>query len=358
VVLAAGGTAGHVFPAQAIYERLLANGTEVHLLTDDRGLRWADGFAPEHVRVIPSGGIVTGSIPTRTRNAAKLTRGYFRARVALLDLQPDAVLGMGGYAAVGPLVSAQRMAIPTLLHEQNSVMGLANRAAARSADVIALSFDPTEGAKGECIVTGNPSRPDVIEVGAQPYPTPTEGGPLELLVIGGSQGARSISIRIPSAIAHLDETLRARLRVVHQARTEDHQQVTDTYERAGVAAEVLPFVDVPETLTHTHLVLGRSGATTVCDVAVARRPGLYLPLTSHTDLQQVKNARAVTMAGGALIHREDESTVQDLRSTLEDLLSNPGRLNSMAAAAFAWSRPDAADAILGLINDRIAPLPL
>lgn len=349
VVLAAGGTAGHIFPALSLYQRLIADGVSVTLLTDDRGTRYTGDFADSDVRVLPSGGIVTGSITTRIRNVAKLASGYLKARSVVKELAPDAVIGMGGYAAVGPLLVAQQREICNVLCEQNSVMGLANKVAARRAAAIALSFDPTEGARGECMVTGNPSRPDVIAVGEQPFPRPGPDDRIGVLVMGGSQGARSISVEVPAALAALDESLRSRLDVIHQARPEDADQVSQIYSAASIAVEIDSFIDVPAALTRCHLMVGRSGASTVCDTAVARRAAVYLPLLTHSDLQQVKNAQAVVDAGGALIHREDEGSAEDLSRTLGALLSDTDRLESMAESAFAWSRPDAADAILALV---------
>ncbi|MEM7275680.1 MAG: UDP-N-acetylglucosamine--N-acetylmuramyl-(pentapeptide) pyrophosphoryl-undecaprenol N-acetylglucosamine transferase [Actinomycetota bacterium] len=352
IAIAAGGTAGHVFPAMALYQRLIADGSEAVLLTDDRGRRYADGFAPEHVITLPSGGIVTGSIRTRLTNLGKLASGYRQARRVLGELGPDAVVGMGGYAAVGPLVSAARMGIRTVLHEQNSVMGLANKVSARSADVVALSFDQTEGARGNCVVTGNPCRPEVVGVGDEPFPTPGPDERIGILIMGGSQGARSVSERVPAALGALPTELVARLRVVHQARAEDHDAVIAAYRSAGVDAEVHAFVDVPAALADGHLVIARSGASTVCDVAVARRPAVYLPLLTHSDLQQVKNAAAVVERGGAILHREDQATVANLTDAVAGLLAYPAELTAMADAARAWSRPDAVDAIIELITNR------
>lgn len=352
IVLAAGGTAGHVFPALAVYQALQERGDRAHLLTDDRGLRYADDFAPADLRVVPSGGLVTGSITKRITNLGKLATGLVAARTALKQIKPDAVIGLGGYAAFGPIVAARQLGIPTVLHDQNSVMGLANKATARFATHVALSFDPTEGAdaaKGKSTITGNPSRAAVVAVGAEPFPILTEAGPRGVLVMGGSQGARSVSESVPAALAALPAELRSRLTVIHQARPEDHDAVRSTYAAADISTEVVAFVDVPSALTTTHLVIARSGATTVCDMAVAGRPAVYLPLLTHADLQQVKNAQAVVDAGGALIHREDQKTVSDLTATVAEMLGDPDRLQAMANASRAWSRPDAVDAILALI---------
>ncbi|MEM9656323.1 MAG: undecaprenyldiphospho-muramoylpentapeptide beta-N-acetylglucosaminyltransferase [Actinomycetota bacterium] len=351
IALAAGGTAGHVFPALALYQRLRADGAAVTLITDDRGLRYADGFDRSDVTVLPSGGVVTGSPVKRLGNIVKLGRGLFKARSLLKRERPDAVVGMGGYAAVGPLLSARQLGIRTVLHEQNSVMGLANKVSARTADFVALSFDPTEGARGNCVVTGNPCRPQVVAVGGAPFPTPTAAGPIGVLVMGGSQGARSVSETVPAALGLLPAELVARLQVIHQARAEDHPQVVAAYGAAGVTATVESFVDVPEALSGSHLVIARSGASTVCDVAVARRPAVYLPLLTHSDLQQVKNAAAVADRGGALIHREDEGTPEDLAAVVGRILADPMQLTDMADAAHGWSRPDAVDAIIELINN-------
>lgn len=350
VVLAAGGTAGHVFPALAIRSGLIERGVDVRLYVDERGLAWLDGVDRAHIEVVPSGGLVTGSIPKRAANIVKLARGLVRSWQLLRRDRPDLVIGLGGYASVGPVVAARRLAIASVLHEQNSVMGVANRFTARHADAVALTFEPTEGAQGPCTVTGNPSRPGIVAIGGDPYPTPAEPDRLGILVIGGSQGARVVSDRVPAALAALPDALRTRLQVVHQARPEDHARVCAAYADAGIDAVVEPFVDVPAALPTTHLVIARSGATTVCDVAVARRPAIYLPLLTHADLQQVKNAAAVVAAGGARLCREDECGVEELAAMTEQLLADPDRLRAMADAARAWSRPDAADAILAIVS--------
>lgn len=350
VVLAAGGTAGHVFPALAIRAGLVERGVDVRLYCDQRALAYVGDLDRSSIEVVPSGGLVTGSFRRRLGNLAKLARGLVISRRLLRTHRPDLVVGLGGYASVGPVLAARRLGIPSVLHEQNSVMGAANRFTAPRAGAVALTFDPTENARGDCTVTGNPSRPEIIAIGATPFPSPMSGDRVGILVMGGSQGARIVSDRVPAALAALPEALRERLRVVHQARAEDHDRVVLAYEAAAIDASVEPFVDVPTALPDTHLVIARSGATTVCDLAVARRPAIYLPLLSHADLQQVKNASAVVNAGGAVLAREDECDVEQLASTVADLIGDPAQLQTMADAARAWSRPDAAEAILSLLD--------
>lgn len=349
VVLAAGGTAGHVFPALAIHGALVERGVAAHLFSDERGLAYMGEVDQDQVTVVPSGGLVTGTVRKRAGNLAKLVSGSFLARRALRERSPDLVIGLGGYPSVGPLLAARQLGIPTILHEQNSVMGVANKVTARSASAVALSFDPTEGAVGTCHFTGNPARASIVAIGDAPYPGVEANAPIRALVMGGSQGARSISDRVPAAFGGLAQELRSRLQVVHQARAEDNDRVVAAYAAHGIEATVEQFVDVPAVLPTTHLVVARSGATTVAEVAVARRPAVYLPLLTHRDLQQVKNATAVAGAGGALVMREDETDVDALTAALEPLLSEPERLATMADAARSWSRPNAVDAILELL---------
>lgn len=350
VVVAAGGTAGHVFPALAIRELLVERGVDVRLYCDDRALAYVGDMDRSSIDVLASGGLVTGSVTKRIRNLGRLVTGAFAARTKLRDYKPDLVIGLGGYASVGPVLAARQLGIPSVLHEQNSVMGAANKVTARSANAVALTFDPTEGARGDCHVTGNPSRPAIIEIGAEPFPTPGASDPLGIVIMGGSQGARVVSDRVPAALGGLPEELRNRLRVTHQARPEDHDRVASAYAAARIEASVEPFIDVPAALPSAHLVITRSGATTVCDLAVARRPAIYLPLLSHKDLQQVKNAQAVVSAGGAIICREDETDTADLRQQIAALLGDAERLTSMADAARAWSRPKAAQDIVALLS--------
>lgn len=350
VVLAAGGTGGHVFPALAIYQCLIAAGDDALLLTDERGLKYTGDFDASHVQVIPGGGLVSGSLRKRIGNLIKLLKGYKQSRRILKQRQPDLVIGLGGYGSVGPLLAAQHLGVPNVLHEQNVVMGAANKLTARKARVVALSFADTEGARGNCQVTGNPSRPAIVAIGDTPFPTPSVTDTLGVLIVGGSQGARSISETVPGALAALEHPVRTRLSVVHQARAEDHEKVAAAYAQADIVAEVVPFVDIPAALPKTHLVISRSGASTVSDVAVARRPAIYLPLLTHSDLQQVKNAQAVADHGGAHLHREDERQAGELAATVSALLNDPVALTDMANAARDWSRPDAAQAVLALLD--------
>lgn len=349
MVLAGGGTAGHVFPALALYRRLIGQGVDVTLLTDDRGQRYAGDFAPADVEVLPSGGLVSGSVTKRAKNLLKLGQGYRQSRRRLKALAPDVVVGLGGYASVGPLLAAQHMGIRNVLHDQNSVMGAANKLTARKADVVALSFDPTEGAPSGAVITGNLCREAVVAVGDQVFVAPEQSGDFGILIMGGSQGARSISENVPAALAGLPAELRARLQVTHQGRAEDHATVRSAYEAADINARIESFVDVPAELAQTHLVIARSGASTVCDMAVARRPAIYLPLLTHADLQQVKNAQAVVDANGAIIHREDRGTAADLSAVVAGLMTDGPRLQTMADAARTWSRPDATDALIALL---------
>ncbi len=350
VVVAAGGTGGHVFPALALYRRLRQDGVQVILATDERGLAYTDGFDDADIVVLPAGGIVSGSIPKRVSGLFKLGHGFVKSIGLLRREKPDAVIGMGGYPSVGPLLSAQVLRIPNVLHEQNSVMGAANKVIARGANKVALSFPETEGAVGNTQLTGNMLRSSVIEVGESSYPTPTPGRPLKIVVMGGSQGAHSISEAVPAALAQIDEDLRKRIHVVHQGRPEDVAAVTEAYGAAGVTSEVVTFVDVPTELVDTHLVISRSGASTVGDVAVARRPAIYLPLLTNPDLQQVKNANSVASVGGAVVHREDEGDATDLAALISSLLSDPQRLTQMADAARAWSRPHAVDDVVAIVE--------
>lgn len=338
-----------MFPALAIRQELIDRSCEVRVYSDERGLAYLDQVDPGTIDVIPSGGLVTGSVTKRAKNLTRLAAGLIRSYRLLRSYRPDLVIGLGGYPSVGPIMAASRLAIPTVLHEQNSVMGAANKLTARSADAVALTFDPTQGARGNCTVTGNPSRAEIVAVGALPYPTPAPTDRLGLLVMGGSQGARSVSEMVPQALAALPAELRGRLVVTHQARPEDHESVTSAYDQAEIEASVVPFVDVPAALADTHLVISRSGATTVSELAVARRPAIYLPLLSHSDLQQVKNATAVVETGGALLCREDEYDAAALAAMVGSLLANPTRLTAMSKAARSWSRPNAAASILTIL---------
>ncbi|WP_374441565.1 undecaprenyldiphospho-muramoylpentapeptide beta-N-acetylglucosaminyltransferase [Stella sp.] len=360
VVLAAGGTGGHLFPAEALARALARHGAEPVLVTDPRTAGFAQpvpGMAVHRLPLQPMRGGVVG----RIRGGIGLCAGTLAARGLLRRLAPDAVVGFGGYPSVPTVFAARNLGRPILLHEQNAVLGKANRMLAGRATRIATSFPRVRlldaGLAGKVVETGNPVRPAITEIGRRPYAPPAADGPIEMLVMGGSQGARVFATRLPEALALLPEGLRDRLRLTQQARPDDVALVRETYARAGIPATVERFFDdVPERLGRAHLVVSRSGASTVAEIAAAGRPALLVPYPHAADDHQTDNARHLADAGAAWLAPEGETDAAGLAALLGRALGDPAALAAAAARALALGRPDAADrladAVLALVSDR------
>lgn len=353
-LIAAGGTGGHMFPAQALAEVLLARGWRVRLSTDDRGARYAGGFPDAVTReVMPSATTSRGGIAGKLTAPFKIAAGVLAARRAFRRDRPAVVIGFGGYPTIPAMSAALALRIPRMIHEQNGVMGRVNSAFARRVDAVACGIWPTRlpgGVTG--IHTGNPVRGAVLSRANAPYQPPTDDGPLNLLVIGGSQGARILSDIVPEAVAALPAEMRARLRVSHQARAEDAGRVTAAYQAAGVAAEVQPFfTDVPDRMAQAQLVVSRAGASSIADLTVIGRPAILIPLAIATGDHQSANARSLADAGAASVLPESVLDVASLRRDIHAILSDGARASAMASAAQALGRPDAADRLFDLVTE-------
>ncbi|MCK0208029.1 undecaprenyldiphospho-muramoylpentapeptide beta-N-acetylglucosaminyltransferase [Starkeya koreensis] len=353
VVLAAGGTGGHLFPAEALAGVLAARGVDVDLATDERAARYAGHFPARRIHVLPAETVRGRSPLALMRTAVTLGYGLGTGYRLMRALRPAAVVGFGGYPTVPPILAARLAGIPTIIHEANAVMGRANALLAPRVTVIAtgypdiFAFRPPLAAKAQH--TGNPVRPAVIAA-VSPYQAPAEGGPLDLLVFGGSQGARVMSEIVPPAIEKLAPALRARLRVVQQARPEDIEAVRATYARIGVAAELAPFfADLPARMARAHLVVARSGAMTVAELGVIGRPSVLVPLPGALDQDQLANASALAKGGGAVLMPQDRFTPEAFAELIAVYAANPGDLAAMAAAAHRMGRADAAERLATLV---------
>ena len=356
ILLAAGGTGGHLFPAEALAHELIARGWQVHLATDARAGRYAGAFPAAAIHEIPSATIGSKNPLALARAFWTIWRGAREAGRVIARIGPKAVVGFGGYPTLPPLWAATRRGVPSLIHEQNAVMGRANKALAPRVTAIAGGFLPEgEGAyAAKTVATGNPVRPAVIEAAATPYAPPAAGGPVELLVFGGSQGAQFFSQALPPAVALLPAAMRARLRVTQQARAEDEEAVRAAYAGLGVAAEVSPFfTDMARRIAAAHLVVSRSGASTVSEVAAIGRPALFVPYPHALDHDQAANAAALAAAGGAEVHAQSTLSPQRIAQLAGDLLEAPDRLAAMAAAARSVGRPQATR-LLGDLTEAIA----
>lgn len=356
-VIAAGGTGGHMFPAQALAEELLARGWRVVLSTDARGARYAGGF-PEAVerRVVSSATFARGGALAKLAVPFRVLGGTLKAAMSMLFDRPAVVAGFGGYPSIPALSAAWLLRLPRLIHEQNGVLGRVNELFARRVSAIACGTWPTElpaGLVGHH--TGNPVRSSVRERAASPYIPPGDY-PMSVVIIGGSQGARILTDVVPEAIAGLDEGLRQHLRVAHQARPEDVERAAQTYAQAGISAEVMPFFDdVPRRFSEAQLVIARSGASTVADVTVIGRPAIFVPLASAIRDEQTANARGLVEADAAVMMPESTFTPEALREQITMILTQERAAIHMAEAATSLGLPDAAAALADLAEDLAGP---
>jgi UDP-N-acetylglucosamine--N-acetylmuramyl-(pentapeptide) pyrophosphoryl-undecaprenol N-acetylglucosamine transferase len=360
VLLAAGGTGGHLFPAEALADALKRRGVTVDLATDERATRYGHDFPARETHVIPSATIRGRDPISLAKTAARLGAGAMKSLLLLRRIRPVAVVGFGGYPTLPPVLAATLRRIPTVIHDANAVMGRANRMLAPRVTAIATSFpgmtlDAALAAKAT--TTGNPVRPMVLAAAQQPYAAPAAGGAFNLLVTGGSQGARVMADVVPPAVAAMAGELRARLSVVQQARGEDERRVRDAYARLGVKAEVAPFFsDLPARVAASHLVVSRSGASTVAELAAIGRPSILVPLPHALDQDQLANATVLANAGGAIVLKQDDFTPERLAGEIAALAGAVGavaadadKLSAMAAAAKSAGMLDAADRLADLV---------
>lgn len=354
-VLAAGGTGGHLFPAQALSEALIARGWRIVLASDERAAAFADSFPAEERIGLSARTYKPGDPIGMALAGLSIFRGVLQARAAFARIDPGVVVGFGGYPSVPGLLAGITQSRPTVLHEQNAVMGRANRRLAAHVRAVACAFPVLQKApeqiKDRLTVVGNPVRPEIRELADTLYLPPDPDGPLHLLITGGSQGARLLSELMPEAIAKLPEDLRGRLRVQQQTRKESMDQARRVYANANVQAEIAPFFrDMASRLRQAHLVVGRAGAGTVCEFAIAGKPAILVPLAIALDDDQGQNAKVMADAGGAQVAREAQLTVDTMANALAKLLSNPDRLVRMAAGARSMAKPDAAERLADLVE--------
>jgi len=352
VLVAAGGTGGHLFPAEALAAALKERGIDVHLATDRRAARYGGAFGDDVVHVVSSATLRARNPAAMARTAALLGVGFLQARALIGRLKPAAVIGFGGYPTIPPVLAAVRRGVPSLIHDANAVIGRANRLLAPRVTAIATTFpDVFRGESAlaaKATLTGNPVRPAVVAAAATPYPAVR--APLRLLIFGGSQGARIMAEIVPAAIRRLDAGLRGRLAIVQQVREEDLRRVREAYANLSVAAEVAPFFpDLPARMAASHLVVSRSGASTVAELAAIGRPAILVPLPHALDQDQFANAGVLERAGGAIRMVQETFTPQRLAEEIAALAAAPQRLAAMAEAARSLGRLDAADRLAELV---------
>ena len=343
LLIAAGGTGGHMFPAQALAEAMLAKGWRVRLSTDARGARYTSGF-PQGVEItqVSSATFARGGVLAKLLAPLRIAAGIVAATFRLWRDKPAVVVGFGGYPTIPALSAAVILRLPRMIHEQNGILGRVNQAFATRVNTVACGTWPTalpDGVTGE--PTGNPVRQTVLDRAGAPYIAPGDY-PMSVVVIGGSQGARVLSDMVPAAIAGLDPALRDRLRIAHQARDEDLRRVVQAYADAGTPAEVEPFfTDIPRRLSEAQLVISRSGASSVADISIIGRPAILIPFAAATGDHQTANARGLAEAGAAVILPEAGLTPATLTAEITAILTAPDRAELMARSALAQGRPDA-----------------
>jgi len=353
VLLAAGGTGGHVFPAEALAYKLKERGYSVHLVTDSRAERYAGKFPADEIHVVQSATIGSKNPVAVARSLWTLWSGVRAAKTLIARLKPVVVVGFGGYPTVPPLLAATRLGVPAMIHEQNAVMGRANKALASRVQAIAGGFLPEGDGQfpDKTVTTGNPVRPAIIDAAKVPYSPSNPGEPFNLVVFGGSQGAQYFSKAMPTAVSLLEDGLRDRLRITQQVRPEDMGMMSACVAQLKMVADTAPFfTDMAERLAAAHLVICRSGASTVSEISVIGRPAVLVPYPHALDHDQAANAAALAATGGAKLIPQAELSPEKIASILTHVMNDPEKLARMAAAAKQAGKPDAANLLADMVE--------
>ncbi|MGC3936535.1 undecaprenyldiphospho-muramoylpentapeptide beta-N-acetylglucosaminyltransferase [Roseobacter sp. EG26] len=352
LLIAAGGTGGHMFPAQALAEAMLARGWRVKLSTDARGARYTSGF-PHSVEIeqIRSATLARGGMLDKIAAPFQIGLGVLGALIGLWRNKPDVVVGFGGYPTIPALAAANILKLPRMIHEQNGILGKVNTFFAPRVDAVACGTWPTDLPDGvEGVHTGNPVRSAILERVEAGYISPGDY-PMEMLVIGGSQGARILSDVVPPAIAALPMKILSNIRVSHQAREEDQERVASFYTEHGIKADVQPFFhDVPRRMTEAQLVISRSGASSVADLSVIGRPSILIPFAAAAGDHQTANARGLVAAGGAIMVPESQASVDALAEQIASVLDNPDGAMQMARSAGTFGKPEATELLVEMVE--------
>ena len=353
VVLAAGGTGGHVFPALSLAQTLTQQGHEVLVLTDARGRAFEVEKQRWEVKNINVPNPNIGGVLGKLKASLHFLFGYFMAHKIIRNFSADVVVGFGGYPSFAPVLAALFLRKPVVLHEQNSVLGRVNRLLSKKATIVAKSFKKTLGLEGEktlSSLTGNPVREEIINIRKMPVPTLSENDEINVLIFGGSLGARILSDVVPSAIAKLPSNIRRRIKITQQCREEDVNRVLAVYNKHGVAAELETFFpQISELLKKTHLVISRSGASTIAELTVAGRPSILVPYSSALDNHQFENAMLLVESGAAWCIEEEVFDPDSLAKRLVLIFENCRTHGAMAAAAHSIGIPDAAERLADLV---------
>ena len=354
IVLSAGGTGGHLFPAQALATELMRRGRRIVVMTDARGKNYQNAFPGASIEAVPSATFADRSFVARALAPFEILWGVIVGLGKLNRLKPAAVIGFGGYPSLPVMIAAWLGGYPTAVHEQNAVLGRVNRRMAACVGAVATSlplarFLPKD--PGSIVYTGNPVRPEATALSCSTYNVPEPGGTIRLLVFGGSQGAHAFSELVPGAVAQLPPSLRAQLEIVQQCRPEDVETVRAAYAAAHVKAELSAFFnDLPQRMAAAHLVIARSGASTISELAMIGRPSILIPYPFATDDHQTANAEVMVKAGGALLVQQHDLSAEKLAQILGEMLGAPAMLQQRAADAHGLAAPDAAMRLADLVD--------
>ncbi|MBN8520972.1 MAG: undecaprenyldiphospho-muramoylpentapeptide beta-N-acetylglucosaminyltransferase [Alphaproteobacteria bacterium] len=354
ILLCAGGTGGHMFPADALARELIARGYHVELATDVRGQRFEPFAGGIHLHILSSGAMI-GGLRGKLSAVWALLKGFVQSVVLIRAYRPDIVVGFGGYPTFPPVRMAQMLGVPTVIHESNAVMGVANLWLARGARAIAT---PTEHMYGlrpadqtKIKVTGNPVRPDIAAISRTAYPDFLPGRGIRMFVTGGSQGARILSDVLPQAMVQLPPEDRARIQIVQQVSADLIPALEQTYRSAGVTCTLAPFFrDMADQLSAAHVFIGRSGASTVAEMAAAGRPAVFVPYPHHKDQQQKRNAETLVKAGAAWIIEQKDFTPASVVAQMQVFLQNPDVLKIAGAKALSCGEPQAASRLADVVE--------
>ncbi len=355
IILAAGGTAGHMFPASALAEQLKKNGYDVHLATDKRGMAFVAELMPMEIHNIPAATVYAGGILALPFRLLTLSVSVLVSLFLILKLQPKVIIGFGGYPSFGPVFAGRLLRRKVLVHEQNAVLGRVNRLAANSGSYVATSYAntanmPTRAAE-RARRTGNPLRPAVLKAAQGGYRFLSPGRPFELLIFGGSQGASVFAKTVPAAIALLPENQQKRLRVVHQVRKADMREALDIYGEMGVYAEIRDFFsDLPSRMRRAHLMVARGGAATIAELTALGTPAIIVPLPGSLDQDQANNVRELADEGGAILLPQSDMSPEKLAQELEQLMLNDQALRDMSDRARSFGELDAAGRLFRYVD--------
>jgi len=359
IMIVAGGTGGHMFPGVALAQTLSMRGYQVVFVSDKRGadLSRENLGLPEDIdRFVISSGRLGGGILASIQGAFQLINGFSQAWRLIRRIRPIIAVGFGGYPTIPPILAAGLKGIPTVIHEQNAVLGRANRRLARGAQAFALSFNKTSklsvSGASRARVVGNPIRKEIANLASEPYLPPSNI--IQVLVIGGSLGAQVFSKIVPAAFKIISPRTRLKFSVSQQCRKEDIDEVKEIYKTLQMNVELATFFeDIPQRIAHSHMVICRSGASTVAELTAAGRPALYVPYPSAIDDHQTNNARAIEQGGGGWVFLQSEFTPGALAGWLEAALENPKGLTAVAEAAKKLGNPAAADLLADMILDNL-----